>query len=196
MSEKVLVVPTAIFREAGLFHGFSDRVDHYLPHLLRPEVLRFAPRAEAEDDPELKQLIPYVVLRHGTTLFHYQRAGGAEKRLHARRSIGIGGHICSEDGAPEEAAYFAGMWRELAEEVELPAITAERCLGLINDDRTPVGRVHLGVVHLLDLAESRVRSREEALQAGGFASLADLRAGWEAFETWSQFLLEGAWLVP
>jgi hypothetical protein len=33
-SERVLVVPTARLHEAGLFHGFSPRVEHYLPLLL------------------------------------------------------------------------------------------------------------------------------------------------------------------
>jgi predicted NUDIX family phosphoesterase len=195
MSERVLVVPTAALREAGLFQGLSDRVDHYLPRLLRPELLRYLPRDVAEDDPTHKQLIPYVVLRHAGRVFHYLRgAGGGEKRLHARRSIGIGGHIAADDGAVEDGAYRNGMLRELAEEVEIAGPYSERCVGLINDDSTPVGQVHLGIVHVLDLAEPRVASREAALAEGGFAPLAELRRDREAFETWSRFLLEGAWL--
>lgn len=194
MSEQVLVVPTVILREAGQFQGFSDRVEHYLGRLLRAEHLRYVPRVEAEEDRELKQLIPYVVLRHEGRIFHYQRGGGGEKRLHARRSIGIGGHISSEDGSADERAYPVGMWRELNEEVELPEVRSERCLGLINDDRTPVGEVHLGIVHLLELEAPTVRSREVGLVAGGFATLAELRAQVTEFETWSQFLLEGRWL--
>jgi predicted NUDIX family phosphoesterase len=195
MSEEVLVVPTAALREAGLIQGLSDRVDHYLPRLLRPELLRYLPREVAENDPEHKQLIPYIVLRHGGQVFHYLRgAGGGERRLHARRSIGIGGHIASTDGAIAEGAYRIGMLRELAEEVEITGPYNESCIGLINDDSTPVGQVHLGIVHVLDLAEPRVASREAALAEGGFAPLADLRARREQFETWSRFLLDGAWL--
>jgi predicted NUDIX family phosphoesterase len=193
VSEQVLVVPTSALREAGLFQGFSDRVDHYLLALLKPEHLRYLPRDEAEHDPEFKQLIPYVVLRHEGKVFHYHRAGGGEARLRAKRSVGIGGHIASVDGAGADA-YRAGMERELAEEVELPAVLRERCVGLINDDATPVGQVHLGVVHVLDLAAPAVRCREDGLAGGGFAELGDLRKDREAFETWSRFLLDGPWL--
>jgi predicted NUDIX family phosphoesterase len=194
MSEQVLVVPAAALHEAGLFHGFSDRVEHYLPRLLDASLLRYLPRDEAEVDPSFKQLIPYIVLRHGSRVLHYTRAGGGEKRLHAKRSIGIGGHISSSDGGVTAEAYRAGMLRELAEEVALEGGYQERCIGLINDDRTPVGQVHLGIVHLLELQLPRVESREAALLVGGFARVADLRLQREAFETWSQFLLDGPWL--
>jgi predicted NUDIX family phosphoesterase len=193
VTEHVLAVPTAALREAGLFQGFTDRVGHYLGALLRPELLRYLPRDEAEGDPEFKQLIPYVVLRHGGKVFHYRRAGGGEARLRAKRSVGIGGHIASADGDGTDA-YRAGMWRELAEEVELPAVERERCVGLINDDATPVGQVHLGVVHVLDLASPAVRCREAGMVGEGFAGLGELRADREAFETWSRFLLDGPWL--
>jgi predicted NUDIX family phosphoesterase len=195
MSEQVLVIPAAVLHEAGLFHGFSDRVSHYLPRLLEGPHLRFMPRDLAEVNEDFKQLIPYVVLRHNGQVFHYTRGGGGgEKRLHAKRSIGIGGHISLEDGGLSPEVYRAGMCRELAEEVELPGDYEERCVGLINDDRTPVGRVHLGVVHVLELRSPEVRSREAALVAGGFAPVAVLREEREAFETWSQFLLDAEWL--
>ena len=150
MSEHVLAVPTAVLREAGLFPGFTDRVEHYLPIVLDPSRLCFLPRDEAEIDPSFKQLIPYLVLRHGGRVFHYRRRGGGEKRLDAQRSIGIGGHITDADGAVTRG-YRTGLLRELAEEVELAGGYRERCVGLINDDRTPVGQVHLGIVHVLDL---------------------------------------------
>ena len=191
MSERVLVVPTAALREAGLFQGFTTDVGRYLEHLLDKRYLRYLPRDEAEADPEFKQLIPYVVLCCERRVFHYRRSGGGEKRLDARRSVGIGGHICADDGEPTADAYQVGMWRELHEEVEVPEGGRERCVGLINDDRTPVGQVHLGIVHILDLPMPAVRCRESALVAGGFATPAELRGQREAFETWSQFLLDG-----
>lgn len=193
MSERVLAVPAATLREAGLFHGFTDRVSYYLPRLFDPAQLRFLERAVAEDDPTHKQLIPYLVLRHTGRVFHYRRKGGGERRLAALRSVGLGGHVTDEDG-PAGSAYRAGLLRELREEVELAGGYRERCVGLINDDRTPVGRVHLGVVHVLDLDSDGVRCRESALAEAGFAAIKDLRADLESFETWSRFLLEGQWL--
>jgi predicted NUDIX family phosphoesterase len=200
-TERVLVIPTAVLREragpAGLFQGFTPEVERYLPWLLDPAHLSYLPRERAENDPSYKQLIPYVVLRSGDHLFHYTRGkAGTEARLRSLRSVGVGGHISSGDGALPPDAYRAGMLRELEEEVVVESPYTERTLGLINDDRTPVGQVHLGVVHLLDLREPRVRRREEALAECGFAPLDELREQRPAFETWSQFLLAGPWLTP
>jgi predicted NUDIX family phosphoesterase len=190
-AERVLVVPTERFHSLGLFQGFSPRVDDYLPTLLDPAHLRYMPRSLAESDPSYKQLIPYIVLRFRDTVFSYTRGhSGGETRLRALRSIGIGGHICDEDAVGSNDPYRTGMLRELEEEVYLDSGYTERTIGLINDDRTPVGQVHLGVIHLLDLAKPKVRQRDEALDGGTFASLKQLRQLRDEFETWSQFLLD------
>jgi len=194
-TERVLVLPTARFHALGVFQGFSPRVGDYLPALLDSSHLRYLPRGQAETDPTFKQLIPYVVLRWRDQIFSYRRGRvGSEQRLHSLRSLGIGGHIRAEDGEASADPYRTGMLREIEEEVFLETTFVERALGLINDDRTPVGQVHLGIVHLFDLAEPKVRHRDEALAESGFATLAQLRRQRGEFETWSQFLLEGAWL--
>lgn len=189
--EEVLVLPTAVFHEAGLFQGISLRVEHYLSRLLRPEHLRFLARPEAEQDPSFKQIIPYVVLRCRDQIFHYTRgAGGGEKRLQALRSIGVGGHINPIDHAPGEDIYRRALEREIEEEVDLETSFTESCLGLINDDSQPVGQVHLGIVHVYELAEPRVRGRDQNWSAAGFAPLVQLRKEMGEFETWSRFVLE------
>ena len=189
--EHVLVVPTAVLHDAGLFQGFTPDVAHYLPRLLDSSQMRFLPRSAAEDDPLFKQLIPYVVLRCGGLVFHYRRGkAGAEARLRALRSLGVGGHVCAEDGGPAGDPYQVGLRREIEEEVHLNGRYEERCMGLINDDRTPVGRVHLGIVHVLELTAPQARPRDPALADAGFAPLADLRQFRDEFETWSQLLLD------
>jgi predicted NUDIX family phosphoesterase len=190
-AEQVLVVPTAVLHEAGLFQGFSPRVEHYLPRLLDPRHLSYRPRAAMETDPAYKQIIPYVVLRCGGDVFTYVRGKrGTEVRLQALRSLGVGGHICAADAGLFETPYREAMFRELAEEVYLESAYEERCVGLINDDSTPVGQVHLGVVHVFELEQPRARRREQVLTRAGFAPLDELRRARAEFETWSQFLLE------
>jgi predicted NUDIX family phosphoesterase len=189
-AEQVLVIPTLSLQEAGLFQGLSREVDRYLPRLLTKNHLRFIPRTAAEDDPGYKQIIPYVVLRWRDQVFHYQRGQGAgEKRLRALRSIGVGGHINPCDHEAGDSPYRLGMLREVREEVFLESEYRERCLGLINDDATPVGQVHLGIVHVFELAEPRVRRRESELIRSGFAPVEELLAQKDEFETWSQFVL-------
>ncbi len=188
--EQVLVIPTAVLSDAGLFQGLCRDVARYEPLLLDPSRFTFVSRELAENDPSLKQLIPYVVLKHGDSVFHYTRGkGGGEQRLRSLRSIGVGGHINPIDHATDEHPYRQGMLRELAEEVELGAEYRETCLGFINDDSTPVGQVHLGIVHLFELSAPLVTRREVDLAQAGFAPIAELWRIREKFETWSQFVL-------
>src|SRR5262249_51982658 len=144
-TEHVLVVPTKLFHRLGHFQGFSSDVQKYLTELLDPANTSFRPRDEVEEDPGYKQLIPYVIFRHRdaagrTTVFHYTRGKGqGEARLHSKRSVGVGGHISAEDCTPDVIVPYAeGMQRELAEEVHLDTAFTEQCVGLINDDETPV----------------------------------------------------------
>lgn len=190
-AERVLVVPTAVLAEAGLFQGFSTRVEHYLPRLLDPAQLSYRPRREAETDPNFKQIIPYVVLKCRDQAFHYRRGKrGGEVRLRALRSLGVGGHISADDQNLFDPPYREALFREVAEEVELQTRYEERCIGLINDDATPVGQVHLGIVHIFELAEAKAQPREQALTNAGFAPLAELRRQRHEFESWSQFVLD------
>lgn len=188
--ENVLVIPAARLRAAGYFHGFRRADGAFLRAVLAPDQFSFRPRSEVETDPAFKQLIPYVVLRCGGEVFHYRRgAAGTETRLRALRSVGIGGHISEDDARGPADLYTNGMRREVREEVAIATSWTEHLLGFINDDRTPVGSVHLGVVHLFDLREPRVASRESALAEAGFAAVPELVAVTGEFETWSQFVL-------
>jgi predicted NUDIX family phosphoesterase len=191
LDEKVLVIPTERFRAAGYFHGLLAATDAYRDAILDPSAFSFRPRYEVETDPSFKQLIPYIVLKYGDLLFHYRRgSAGTEKRLEALRSVGIGGHISEADAAGGDDPYHTGMMRELTEEVELACGFTERCIGFINDDRTPVGSVHLGVVHIFELESPAAKSREDALAEAGFAKWDELLRFAEQFETWSQFVLD------
>ena len=60
--EDVLVVPRSLFERVGAFQGFCGDTASYLAALLDPAHTSWRPRATVEDDPSLKQLIPYCVL--------------------------------------------------------------------------------------------------------------------------------------
>jgi predicted NUDIX family phosphoesterase len=187
--EHVLCIGAGHFAAVGAFTGFRPADPAYRDALLDPAAFTFRPRSQVETDPEFKQLIPYVLLRHGDHLFHYRRgASGTEARLRARRSVGVGGHISLADAGRGDP-YRAGMLRELHEEVAVGPFT-EGWLGFIYDPRTPVGRVHLGVVHVFDLAEMAATPREGGISEAGFAAVGELWDQREGFETWSQLALE------
>jgi predicted NUDIX family phosphoesterase len=191
LDEHVLCIPASHFRTVGAFEGFRPADEAYRTALLDAAQYRFLPRSEVETDPSWLQLIPYVVLVCGAQVFHYRRgASGTEARLRALRSVGIGGHISEADAAGGSDPYATGMAREVFEEVTHAAVVSERLLGFIHDPRTLVGSVHLGVVHLWELAEAKATPKEDALADCGFAPMSELIRDKEQFETWSQFVLE------
>ena len=193
LDERVLIVPSSEFDALGRFQGFLPEADRYLDHLLAPGLGSFRERRKVEDDPNWQQIIPYVVFRSGIQVFTYARGkSGTEARLRTLRSLGVGGHVAEADadGVASRAAYEVALHRELHEEVALGSPGLLTTVGLINDDSNPVGRVHLGVVHLYELNRPEVSSREDALADPCFLTVDELIARRDEFETWSQIVID------
>ena len=194
-TERVLVIRRSLFDELGSFHGLNAEIARYLSIFLQPENHFFLSRAEAEEDPSFKQLIPYVVVTHGDKLLHYRRGSGSgETRLLKKGSVGIGGHINDADGMGEAfdaAAYQRALMRELMEELNIGGSFIERPLALLNDDSNPVGAVHLGIVHQCQISSPDVTANEEAIAELGFLTLEELSARHDQLETWSQLVVQG-----
>ena len=144
----------------------------------------FLPRPTAEVSPEYKQIIPYVVIRSGGDYVLLRRTPKqSEARLHDKLSLGIGGHINPGHDL------LAGLRKELEEEVAVADPYELAFAGILNDDETDVGRVHLGAVYLLDTTRN-VEVRETEKMTGSWtprAALAPLRA---AMESWSQIVYD------
>jgi predicted NUDIX family phosphoesterase len=189
--EHVLVTPTLLFHQVGVFQGFTADADRYLDVLLDANYISYRPRADVELDPSFKQLIPYCIFRCEGKIFHYRRGKlSGDGRLRSKRSIGVGGHISADDRHAGTSVYREAMRREIAEEVYVESAFTEQCVGLINDDATDVGRVHLGIVHIFDLEAPKVRAREESIRESGFAEPSELVSSRDEFETWSQICLD------
>ena len=192
--EMILVVRRTLLESLGIFQGYTREVDRYLPSILARENNFFAPRSAAENDPSLKQIIPYVLISGEGKIFRYKRGKtSGEKRLVAKGSIGIGGHMNDQDEgffALDRAAYLAGVQREIDEEIQIPNPRSHRIVGLINDDSTEVGQVHLGVVHVVQLPAAEAAKRESAITEIGFLTPAELRTEREFLEGWSQICLD------
>jgi predicted NUDIX family phosphoesterase len=200
-AERVLVVPTQLLHTLGYFQGFQPGVDGYLERLLAPEHMSYRPRSAMEADPSFKQLIPYVIFCHTTsagdkTVFCYTRGTGqGEQRLHRKRSVGIGGHISSIDADAAEP-YAEGMRRELDEEIAIDTKYVEHCVGLINDDQTEVGKVHLGVVHVFEVETPQIAPREPDIIDADFRPVRELLSDLEGFESWSAICLQALFTAP
>jgi predicted NUDIX family phosphoesterase len=192
--ENILVIRRDLFDQLGSFQGLSFEPQKYLDALLSRGKNFFLPRAQAENDPTHKQIIPYVLLACGDKVLYYVRGKKAgEQRLVAKGSIGIGGHMNDSDEsfwAWDEAAYRAGVEREVNEEIKIDTKFEDRIVALLNDDTTEVGQVHLGIVHVFKLAEPKVEKREAMITSLAFLHKEDLIARRDSLETWSQLCLD------
>lgn len=199
MNEKVLVFPSHLLDgwlekfevNGGLLTGADAAF--FLSGILDSKELFYKDRAEAETDEGFKQLIPYTVIVHADRAFVYERTPkGGEGRLHGKLSLGVGGHINPEDGE-ENASYWTGFRRELAEEVGLKSDKIYAPIrGVIYDASNAVGRVHLGVVHVLKVPSTAIRVKDEALTAGQWRDVEWLTRedNLDRLESWSRLLVE------
>jgi predicted NUDIX family phosphoesterase len=192
--EHVLVITRTLLDQLGSFQGFQSEVKPYLDAMLAPGANFFMERPAAELDPTHKQLIPYSIFHHNGGYLCYTRGGkSGEKRLVAKRSVGIGGHINPVDQSHDglgESMYFNSIEREMSEELVIGGTHTQEVIGLINDDSSEVGSVHLGVVHRFELSSSEVRSNEDAIQDLRFYTLDELLTMRDELETWSQIIVD------
>lgn len=189
--ENVLVVDRTLLDRLGSFEGLTFDTAKYVPVLLDPSNNTFVPRHRAEDDPSLKQLIPYFIIHHADTIWCYVRGkASGEGRLVAKASIGIGGHINDQDEDLFGNLYETAALRELREEVTIPDGYTQRIVGLLNDDSNDVGKVHLGIVHVLTCPTDQVAGNEMAITSAAFKTVSEIQAMREQLETWSQICLD------
>lgn len=196
MDEEILVVPRADLFWRGEFRGvFTDGLDEYLARVRRFGFFR--QRDDVEDDPSLKQIIPYLLVRSGGLYMLFQRtSAGREGRLHGLYSVGVGGHIARDAVGGAADAVAAGLRCELEEELVVEGDWSARLVGVLNDDGNAVGQVHFGLVHLVDVPSGKVAIRETDRLTGRLATVEEIRAAYAQMETWSQLVLDAGLIGP
>lgn len=185
MDELVYVVPRPALVAGDGWYGIrTAALDEAIATIAR--LGEYRPRAAMEVDPGWKQIIPYLVLRDGARYFLMRRTrAGADARLHDRWSIGVGGHLNPGDGGLD-----LGLVREWQEELDADFVPSFRPVGLLNDDTTEVGQVHLGIVYEADAGGRDVRIRETEKLSGAFADPEEVAAVAEDLETWSRIAFD------
>ena len=183
--ELVFVVPRdSLMSDEGWYGLKSADLASFLSTVERHG--RFEPRPAMEADPDFKQIIPYLVLRDGGAYFLMRRTrAGGDVRLHDRWSIGVGGHL-----NPGDKDLDGGLRREWSEELVADFVPDFRFIGLLNDDTTPVGQVHVGAVFVADALGRPVSIRETDKLSGSFAMPADVAAIAPDLETWSRLVFD------
>jgi len=189
LDENVLVVETAsLLWKFPLKRGLNIVGDEIFEFILANH--QYLPRADAEQDPSYKQIIPYVVIRNGDKWLLFQRKSTqSEARLHNKYSLGIGGHINDEYDNETLDPITSGLYRELAEELTLSNHSAPRYVGVINDDESDVGKVHLGLVFEIHAESLDFDLPEADKMTAQWVTSQNLQTYLPNMETWSQLIV-------
>lgn len=174
---------------------------------------RWLPRLTAENSLHFRHAATYCVVRtpdREKTLIYSRGKGGDESRLNELQSVGVGGHVSSNDidenyVTNPELFMRNVVLRELNEEL-MDALLQNLTLmasvpeyaGMILDDSNDVGRVHVGLVYEClvpgDVAERLVERPYSGITHARMVPTASLRdAGtFSTLESWSKVLVRKA----
>ncbi|MCX8179503.1 MAG: NUDIX domain-containing protein [Candidatus Aenigmarchaeota archaeon] len=172
------------------FNGFLKAEEEDFQNIILKNYY-FIKRGLAENDYSKKQPIAYAIIYKGKKIFAYQRASSTkehgDERLQHKWSWGLGGHIEKIDDSDNPIKN--SLKREMEEEVGLKEIKA-KLLGYINDDSDDVGKVHFGLLYLVESRQNIVPKSEE-LKTGAFFSFSKLERVAENYEVegWSKIAL-------
>lgn len=192
--EQVLVVPrNKLFNGNPIPNGFGK---DDLPGLINRiyQHAYFIDRPKAENNRELKQVIPYIMVTYQNKIFTlHRKSTQTEKRLHDKYSIGVGGHInpVEQIGDKIDGVIEKGLERELNEELSVTCSYNYKVIGYLNDDTNDVGSVHFGLVHRLTVTDEKsVSVAEKDMMEGQFMAGLEIEKIYPLMETWSQLLFK------
>lgn len=209
--QKIIVVPRAIlFSNGTYFQGFRKHsVFDFEEVLLRNlQVMRRGsldeelnhPEGNAEKNYMFKQPIGYMIFINPfeKKVFAYKRAEKdqhyGEKRLQGNWSWGVGGHVEPLDFSEGKNPLVESRLREAIEEVEIVGnILGSKTLGYINDDTNDVGKVHFGLLYLVEI-DGRVQKKDDEMEIGEMYSIGELeeltKSEGVTVENWSKIAFE------
>ncbi|MEX0849045.1 MAG: hypothetical protein WD055_02355 [Candidatus Dependentiae bacterium] len=186
--ETILVVKRDdIFAQHAPFNGLQKEPLEDMMEAIQTKK-QFLPRSLMEQDQTYKQIIPYLVFNYADRFFLMQRQSAAsEQRLKNKFSLGIGGHMREED--MQSDSVFNWAFREFHEEVHYTGCTAFETIGILNDDSNDVGKVHLGLVLLVQGESPNITIKSE-LKSGQMLTLDEMKPYYDRMETWTQMVYD------
>jgi len=195
LEELVFAIPTEqlwkllTYHESGLIHGNIDSLNRIVQKGL------FKKRSELEEDPAYKQMIPYAIISHKESILLFKRTSGqAEKRLHDKLHIGIGGHMNPGHLMEQNQLYVVDeLTRELFEELNFSedcSIQRIDFIGFINDDTIRVGLMHIGLFYMIQVSNKNIVVNETDKMTAEWLDKPDFSQVYNEMETWSRIAFD------
>lgn len=195
MEELVFAIPTDELWEliSYIENGLIKENNEVLKRIIQNGLFR--KRSELEEDPSFKQIIPYAMISNKDSYCLFKRTSKqTEKRLHNKRSLGVGGHMNPRSSKePKEQYLINELKRELFEEVKLLKgclIEDIEFIGFINDDTISVGRVHIGLLYNIHVSNQDLVINEADKMTTDWIDKPDLAKFYEGMETWTKIIFD------
>lgn len=194
----ILAATTAGLPEQFQTTGCYPMSGNIIAETFQQAGLWFGPRPTLETMSTYRQILPYVLLRQNGKYVSYNRTpAGEESRLHGKVSFGLGGHVDLGDAHSYgeqidlEGTLLNAIHRELAEEVPNLIVDSQslRWLAVVADNDSEVGRVHIGLVAVMDVI-SETTGAEGDVGATQLRSLEELTEIRDRLEPWSALLVD------
>lgn len=187
LAEKILVIPAnTLVGQEGLIHMTEDE----LKNLIVSSGQYKTRNPQLESDEAYKQLITYPLLKCGDRFLYARRTSkGGEGRLHGMGLIGFGGHVRAED--IEGKPFDTWIEREVNEELEIESnIIRTKYMGLISDNTNAVGKVHAGVVFIIELDGYDVVGNDDTHEGFMWKTIDELNLIKGELEVWSSLIVD------
>lgn len=126
--------------------------------------IEFLEKTKVETNDNFKQIIPYTIILNQNNQIAFYRRKGNEKRLHGLWSAGFGGHIEDfefENKTNIKELFLKSATRELNEEYSNKIEYNLDFRGIINEEKTEVGKTHIGLVFTAKVDKALFSSSEE-----------------------------------
>lgn len=146
----------------------------------------FRRRGEIEEDPSLKQIIPFIVFNYQNRyLLMRKPVSGKEQRQDNLYSLGIRGHLSEGDLEQEDISIWAK--REFRNQVDHQGNLNFEVIGVLNDESNLVEKDYLGVVIMARGDSPQLGIREE-LKRGKLVTLSEAVGYYDFMENWSKIV--------
>ena len=175
----------------GIWNGINSQKLRKFINLIYKKH-KFMKRGDAEENPNWKQIIPYMFFENDNRVFLMQRKGDhTDSRLANKYSLGVGGHINKEDVKSIKGEKVVMEWakREFEEEIQYSGKYTTEFVGILNHDANEVGMVHAGLVIRIKGDEDVISVRDE-YKEGSLVSLKEAGRYYKHMETWSQIVYD------
>ncbi len=192
--KQIMVVRKDILLQ-DYFEGFKQ-IDKTNYEELILNNFKYMTRGIAEEDSNFKQPIGYAIIINPKLkkVFAYQRsskdANYKEKRLQGKYSWGVGGHIEKQDHTNGNPIH-SSMLRELTEEVGINGKNKLKVIGYINNDTDKVGKVHFGILYMLETDAAEINPKDKEMENGSLKTMEELEEICSKYqvEEWSKIAL-------